>query len=184
MITRTKLMTAEELAAIPDLPGRSELVRGEYIEMSPGSGGHGFVAARVAFRIAAFIEDHSHLGRVYAAETGFVLFRNPDTVRGPDASFLSFPRADHPLDQAGFIEGPPDLAVEVVSPNDTERYVAEKVADYLGAGTPLVWVVRPRKRTVTVHDASGDVRVLGEGEVLDGGDVLPGFEVEVGRLFA
>ncbi len=106
-----------------------------------------------------------------------------------------------PLDQQGFIEGPPDLAVEVVSPNDTAREVAAKVNDYLKAGTPLVWVIRPAERTVTVHRRPGgadgadgtdgavgpvgaeEARVLGEGDVLDGGDVLPGFAVAVGRFF-
>lgn len=192
---RTKRMTAEELAASSGRAGRSELVKGVYVAMSPGSGGHGFLAARAAFRLGEFVERHAHLGRVYGAETGFILFRNPDTVRAPDAAFLRFPRADHPLDQQGFIEGPPDLAVEVVSPNDTAREVAAKVDDYLKAGTPLVWVIRPAERTVTVHRRPGgadgavgpvgadEARVLGEGDVLDGGDVLPGFEIEVGRFF-
>lgn len=189
---RTKRMTAEELAAWPGRAGRSELVRGVYVAMSPGSGGHGFLTARVALRLGAFVESHAHLGRVYGAETGFILFRNPDTVRAPDAAFLRFPRADHPLDQPGFVDGPPDLAVEVVSPGDTGREVAAKVDDYLTAGTPVVWVVRPSDRTVTVYRrvAGGDgaagaveTRVLGESDVLDGGDVLPGLAIEVGRLF-
>ncbi|MCC7020294.1 MAG: Uma2 family endonuclease [Ardenticatenales bacterium] len=183
MITQTKPMTAEELAAWSGRAGRSELVKGEYIEMAPASGGHGAVGINIGYWLVDHVRRHP-TGRVYAAETGFVLARNPDTVRAPDASYLAFPRGDHPLDQPGFIEGPPDLAVEVVSPNDTEREVAAKVADFMGAGTPLVWVIRAKNRTVTVHDASGDVRVLGEGEVLDGGDVLPGFGVEVGQLFA
>lgn len=184
MITQTKRMTAEELAAWSGRAGRSELVKGEYIEMAPASGDRGIVAGRALIKIGVFVERHPHLGKVFAAETGFVLARNPDTVRGPDAAFLSFPRANLPGDKAGFIEGPPDLAVEVVSPNDTEREVAAKVADYLAAGTPLVWVVRPKSRTVTVHRGDGaDALVLGEGDVLDGGEVLPGFTVEVGRLF-
>ncbi|MEO8084956.1 MAG: Uma2 family endonuclease, partial [Ardenticatenales bacterium] len=160
------------------------LVKGEYIEMAPASGGHGIVAGNALIKIGIFVENHPHLGRIFAAETGFILARNPDTVRGPDAAFLSYPRANLAPDGAGFIEGPPDLAVEVVSPNDTEREVAAKVADYLAAGTPLVWVIRPKHRTITVHRGdAADVRVLGEGDMLDGGGVLPGFTVEVGRLF-
>ena len=192
MLTQTKRMTAEELAAWSGRAGRSELVRGEYVEMAPGSGGHGAVAAIALIKIGIFVERHPHLGKVYAAETGFILARRPDTVRAPDAAFLSYPRADISPDAAGFIEGPPDLAVEVVSPGDTEREVAAKVDDYLAAGTPLVWVVRPRARTVTVHrrvDSAGGVdrideaRVLGEDDELDGGDVLPGFVVRVGDFF-
>lgn len=188
---RTKRMTAEELAAWPGRAGRSELVRGVYVAMAPGSGGHGAVGANAGYWIMDHVRRHP-TGRVYTAETGFILFRNPDTVRAPDAAFLRFPRADHPLDQPGFIEGPPDLAVEVVSPGDTAHEVAATVDDYLTAGTPLVWVVRPSERTVTVHrravgadGAAGaaETRVLGEGDVLDGGDVLPGFAVAVGRLF-
>ncbi len=188
---RTKRMTAEELAAWSGRAGRSELVKGVYVAMSPGSGGHGAVGATAGYWIMDHVRRH-RAGRVYAAKTGFILFRNPDTVRAPDAAFLRFPRADHPLDQQGFIEGPPDLAVEVVSPNDTAREVAAKVNDYLKAGTPLVWVIRPAERTVTVHrslsgaDGTGgtdEERVLGEGDVLDGGDVLPGFAVAVGRFF-
>lgn len=184
MITQTKRMTAEELAAWSGRAGRSELVKGEYIEMAPASGGHGAVAGSALVKIGIFVEQHPHLGKVYAAETGFILARGPDTVRGPDAAFLSFPRANLPADQAGFIEGPPDLAVEVVSPNDSEREVAAKVADYLAAGTPLVWVVRPKERTVTVHrPGAAGVRVLGAGDVLDGGDVLPGFAAVVQEFF-
>lgn len=184
MVTQAKRMTAEELATWSGRAGRSELVKGEYIEMAHRSAGHGYVTAMAGYRIGAFVEQHGHLGRMFGAETGFILSRDPDTVRAPDAAFLSYPRANIPIDQIGFIEGPPDLAVEVVSPNDTEREVAAKVADYLAAGTPLVWVVRPKQRTVTVHrSGAADVRVLAEGDVLDGGDVLPGFAVAVGAMF-
>lgn len=188
---RTKRMTAEELAAWSGRAGRSELIKGVYVAMSPDSGGHGAVGATAGYWIMDHVRRHP-TGRVYAAETGFILFRNPDTVRAPDAAFLRFPRADHPLDQHGFIEGPPDLAVEVVSPNDTVREVAAKVEDYLRAGTPLVWVIRPAERTVTVHrrpvgvdgaDGADEARVLGEGDVLDGEEVLPGFAVAVRRFF-
>jgi len=184
-------MTAEELAAWPGRAGRSELVRGVYVAMSPGSGGHGAVGANAGYWLMDHVRRHP-TGRVYGAETGFILFRNPDTVRAPDAAFLRFPRADHPLDQPGFVDGPPDLAVEVVSPGDTAREVTAKVDDYLTAGTPLVWVVRPSERTVTVHRrvagadgavGAAETSVLGEGDVLNGGDVLPGLAVAVGRLF-
>lgn len=183
MITQTKRMTAEELAAWSGRAGRSELVKGEYIEMAPASGGQGAVGITIGYWMVDHVRRHP-TGRVYAAETGFILARNPDTVRGPDVAYLSYPRADHPIDQVGFIEGPPDIAVEIVSPNDRDRDVAAKVGDYLAAGTPLVWVVRPKERTVTVHrSGAAGVRVLGAGDVLDGGDVLPGFAVEVRRFF-
>ena len=114
------------------------------------------------------------------AETGFVLAREPDTVRAPDVAFLRPGRA---VGDA-YIDGAPDLAVEVVSPGDRPGYVRERVAEWLEAGTEVVWVVDPRTQTVAVHVAVQPTRVLGAMDTLRGDPVLPGFELPLARLFA
>ena len=126
----------------------------------------------------------NQLGSVYAAETGFRLASDPDTVRAPDAAFVCQARLDAVGAVAGYWPGAPDLVVEVVSPGDRYGEVAEKVADWLAAGTQMVIVVEPQQRTVAVHRTPDAVDVLREGDVLEGGEVVPGWEVAVAALFA
>ncbi len=175
-------LTAEDLAQMSFGEQRVELVRGEVITMAPAGAEHGELAMTLGAFIHAFVHKH-RLGVVYAAETGFILARNPDTVRAPDVAFVAAERAAHQRGRAGFFEGPPDLAVEVVSPNDTAEDVEAKVLDYLAAGAKMVWIVRPRARTVTVYRSLREVQVLRPGDALDGGDVLPGFVTPVEALF-
>jgi Uma2 family endonuclease len=130
-----------------------------------------------------FVEDHD-LGVVFAAETGFQLARAPDTVRAPDVSFVRkerLPEGDLPT---GYWPGPPDLAVEVMSPNDSKPEVERKAQEYLRKGVRLVWLVFPRKRAVAVHRPGAPVELLGESDALDGGEVVPGFRYPLARLFA
>ena len=169
------IRTAAELLQAGDL-GRCELLRGELAMMNPTGGRHGRLAMRIGHALADFVDRH-RLGDVLAAETGFLLAREPDTVRAPDVAFV---RRGREIGE-GFIDGPPDLAVEVLSPGDRPGYVSEKVAEWLEAGTQAVWVVDPRKRTVTVHVAGREPRVL--EDILTGGRVLPGFELSLARLF-
>jgi Uma2 family endonuclease len=115
-------------------------------------------------------------------EAGYVLASEPDTVRAPDASFVSTERISGAARRGPYVVGAPDLAVEVVSPGDT-RQVAEKVGEYLAAGARAVWVIDPRRRTVTTHLPGGDPVRLGPGETLDGGDYLPGFRLPVSEVF-
>jgi Uma2 family endonuclease len=123
------------------------------------------------------------VGETFLPDTGFLLSRDPDTVRAPDISFI---RKDHlpaePPEDA-FWPGPPDLAVEVVSPGDTFREVAEKVEAWLAAGAMMVWVVDPQWRTVSVHRPAAELRTLTEKDELGGEDVLPGFRCRVGEIF-
>lgn len=167
---------------MPQHDQRVELVRGELIAIAPAGFEHGSVALTIAALLHTFVRQHK-LGVVCAAETGFVLARSPDTVRAPDAAFVSGERAAQQMHKAGFFEGPPDLAVEVVSPGDTADGVEEKVLEYLRAGTRLVWVVRPRTATVTVYRSLKQVFVLTRGDALEGDDVLPGFAVPVAAIF-
>ena len=179
--TQTQLMTADDLWRLPDDGLRHELVQGELTVMTPASGDHGEIALNVGAILRAHVKANQ-LGRVLGAESGFIIGRNPDTVRSPDAAFISKDRAP-----AGgwpkFVPFAPDIAVEVVSPSDSLLDVEEKIEQWLKAGTALVWVVNPRGRTVTVHRGGRDPRVLRESDALTGEDVCEGFSVQVAELF-
>jgi len=173
-------MTAEELLRL-NLPNkRTELVRGVLIVREPAGYHHGDVAARLLVAIAnhAFAND---LGRVFAAETGFTLARKPDTVRAPDIAFISTARLPDPPPR-GFAELAPDLAVEVLSPDDRPGEVLAKVADWLNAGSRLVWVVDPIRVIARVYRADGSESILGDTDALRGEEVLPGFEYELNAI--
>lgn len=178
----TMLLTAEDLLRLPDDGAPHELIRGELRTMTPAGGRHGAINARITLRLGNHVETHD-LGLLLTEATGFRLSEDPETVRCPDVSFLSRARIPAEGIPSGFIDGAPDLAVEVLSPGDTVFEIEEKVEDYLAAGCLLVWVVNPQLRRVTVREAGGATRVLGEGEVLQGGEVLPGFACPVGELF-
>jgi Uma2 family endonuclease len=178
----TKLLTAEDLAAMPDDGYRYDLVRGVLIRMAPAAGGAGRVTNTVAWHMTTHVRHHQ-LGVVYSAETGFVLARDPDLVRASDVAFVRAERLTSDLDEDKFVPFPPDLAVEVVSPSDRARDVHDKVMDYLDAGVRLVWLIHLRRRTVTVYTSDRTARILREGDELDGGDVLPGFRLAVADIF-
>ncbi len=150
--------------------------------MPPTGMQHGQIASRLNQRLAAYVEIHN-LGVVFTAEAGFRLTQHPDTVRAPDVAFIARGRIPAEGVPTGYWPGAPDLAVEVVSPSDRFDDVIEKVAEYLAAGTRLVWVIQPRTHTVTVYRASGEVRLLRGHEELSGEDVIPGFACPVSALF-
>ena len=173
--------TAEQLLELREPGHRHELVRGELRRMSASGWWHGVVVGR----LAEFLGNHvrtSRAGHCMGAETGFVLARNPDSVRAPDVAFVRTERL--PATYApGFFPGPPDLAVEATSPTDAWDDVQEKVQFWLAHGTTMVWVVEPRARRITVYRSAADVRVLGHDDVLDGGPLLPAFRVPVADVF-
>jgi Uma2 family endonuclease len=179
----TALMTAEDLAALPDDHHRYDLIRGELVRMAPSGGDHGRIAIGIGARVWLFVTQHK-LGAVYAAETGFTLARNPDSVLGPDVAFIREDRLPPWAEQQGFPEVAPDLVVEIVSPSDRANEVTDKVMEYLDAGVKLVWVVHPRQRIVTVYTPDRIAHILREEDELDGGDVLPGFRLLVEEIFA
>jgi Uma2 family endonuclease len=182
MAVTGRRMTAEELWRLPDDGLRHELVYGELRTMSPAGGEHGHVASNVHGSLFVHLR-RRRLGRLFAAETGFLLARDPDLVRAPDVAFVRRERAEPAGRVRGYWPGAPDLAVEVVSPNDRPAEVAEKVQTWLAYGTLMVLVVYPDERRVQVHVPDRPPRELEETDVLDGGDVVPGWKVPVRAFF-
>ena len=178
--TTTRPMTADELLKMPDDGFRYELVRGELIKMSPASRFHGVYAVSINISLGSHVKAN-RLGETHAADTGFELAYNH--VRAPDASFVRAERVDVAPNTLGFFPGPPDLAVEVISPNDRLTEVNEKVADWLAAGTLAVVVVNPRNWTVRVHRLHTDAVILSEDDVLEVQDVVPGWRMPVAEIF-
>lgn len=174
------LMTAEDLMANPVPNKCTELVAGHLLVREPPGYQHGDVAARLLVAIGSHVYAHK-LGRVLAAETGFTLFRNPDTVRAPDVAFIRTERVPaEPL--TTYPEFAPDLAVEVLSPSDRAGRVLSKVGDWLDAGTRLVWVVDPVRRAARVYRVNGtDAAVAADG-ALDGEDVVPGLSIALADM--
>ncbi len=181
MSTTESITTAEQLLHTPGL-GRCELVRGELIMMSPAGFDHGRVVVAATAPLIAYLK-HNPIGVLVGAETGFHIEQDPDTVRAPDVAFV---RADRVPAGAtkGFFRGAPDLAVEVLSPDDRAGEVLDKVQEWLDAGCRAVWVVDPRTRTVTVYRSRNQIVVLKESDSLTGDDVLPGFSVPIAEIFA
>jgi Uma2 family endonuclease len=177
-----KLITAEEFFGMPSPPDGSqqELVRGVIVTMPPPGGRHGACCLKVGRRIGNYVEEKA-LGTATSNDTGFVSERDPDTVRGPDLSFWSRDRL--PELPEGYVEIPPDLAVEVVSPSDHYSRVQNKVRHYLSRGVRMVWVVDPEDRSVTVYRPPLQATILEEAATLSGEDILPGFSCRVGDLF-
>ena len=178
-----KLFTAEELLCLPANGLRHELVNGKLYEMEPAGGRHGQVAMKIGSLLNLHVRSMG-LGQVFAAETGFILRLDPDTVRAPDAAFVAQSRLPQGELPDGFLALAPDLVVEVISPGDRPREVREKVADWLRAGARLVWTVYPASRAVTVHRSPDSFEELVEGDTLDGAEVVPGFSSRVEELFA
>jgi len=179
---KSNFTTADELLRYSS-SYRYELVKGELKKMAPAGNEHGSLAALFAGLLIAHVRAQK-LGKVYAAETGFKLSSNPDTVRAPDAAFISQTRLDEVGPVPGYWPGAPDLVAEVISPHDLYTEVSEKVAEWLSAGCRMVVVVNPRTEQVLVHALNADVKVLGVDDTLGGGDVVPGWQLSIGELFS
>lgn len=171
------LLTAEDLMANPVPDKCTELVAGRLVVREPPGYRHGLVAARLLVAIASHVNAHA-LGVVLAAETGFTLFRNPDTVRAPDVAFIRAERVPaKPMN--AYPEFAPDLAVEVLAPSDRPGKVLEKVGDWLNAGTRLVWIIDLQRRLARVYRADGSESRLAADDSLDGETVLPGMKIRL-----
>jgi Uma2 family endonuclease len=174
------LLTADDLSRLNIQDKRTELVRGRLVVREPAGFRHGVVALEIARRLSDFVTSRS-LGVVVAAETGFTLFRDPDTVRAPDAAFVRADRVPQPLPR-GYAAFAPDFVVEVLSPDDRAGEVLAKVGDWLDAGVRLVWVLDPDRRVARVYRSDGSEAMIAAENTLDGEDVLPGFTCRLSDL--
>jgi Uma2 family endonuclease len=182
---KPKLMTADEFydwVLRPENQGRHfELVRGEVVEMSRPGELHGVVCGNVAWVLGNYVRQRGR-GRVLPNDSGVILERDPDTVRGPDVAFFDDVR---PYDQLNpkWCEGAPVLAVEVLSPNDRIGKVTQRINEFLRAGTRLVWLLDPDARDVTVYRPGQNPQVFETNQELTGEDVLPDFRCLVADFF-
>jgi Uma2 family endonuclease len=181
--TKQRITTAEELMDMPDDGYRYELVRGELRKMVPTGSEHAWISSDLDTGLNLYVKANN-LGRVFTGEPGFFLAREPDHVRAPDVAFVRRERIEAIGRQSGYWPEAPDLAIEVISPNDRYTEVDEKVADWLAAGTRMVVVVNPRNKTVKVHRSPTDVVTLTIADILDGSDVVPGWQMPITDIFA
>lgn len=177
-----KEITAEELQFFQNDGKCYELIGGELIMMHLAGTRHGRITGRLHYLFAEHVYRHK-AGVVYAAETGFQIAHDPDTVRAPDVAFVARERIPPEGEPDGYWAIAPDLVVEVASPHDSATYLQAKVTEWLEACVRSVWVVYPDARSVVVHEPSGQATTLREHDVLDGGDILPDFRCEVKEIF-
>ncbi len=181
MSEAARLVTAEELERMPDDDYRYELVEGRLIRMSPVGLDHGRIVARLLFLLSRHLNDRP--AGIVATEVGFKLASNPDTVRGPDISFLRNERLPR-RGTRGFLKDPPDAVVEVLSPEDRPSEMRRKVAEYLAKGVVVVLVVDPRREAVTCHRPEQSPAMLrAADDLLDLDDVIPGFHCRLREIF-
>lgn len=175
-------MTAEAFEIFAADNGRCELIEGKVRMMSPAGSEHGYIANEVAFLLTLHVREHK-LGRVYAAETGFILRRSPDTVRAPDVAFISKDRLPSGREPKGFGEVMPDLVVEVISPSDRKNEFEEKTKAWLEAGVRCVLNLHPKDRRATVHRSPDAMEEFQADEVIELGDVVDGWKPLVRKFF-
>ena len=173
--------TAEELFAFPS-DWHYELVRGKLRSLNmPAGARHGAKTNRVATAISNFVYEND-LGECFAAETGFLIAQNPDTVLAPDFAFVSAAKLPESL-PGGYVRAIPDLVLETRSPNDRTREISEKVREWLDAGVQIVLELNPAKQVLAVYHPGADPELLTREAVFDGGTTLPGFTLSLTRLF-
>lgn len=149
----------------------------------PAGAEQGEIASELIIEIGIHLRATGQGGKLYTAEAGFVLARNPDTLVAPDVAYVSADRLPPPDQRHGYLHLTPDLAVEIISPSNRPGEMADKVRLYLNTGARLVWVFDPRHRTIAVHTPDAPSRTLRKSDTLDGGDVLPDFRIAVAGIF-
>jgi Uma2 family endonuclease len=177
-----KPMTFEEAAALDPDDYAGEVVNGEWIPVTRGTWRHGEVVVRACLILALYAREHREWS-VATADPGTKLSRDPDTLRGPDIGVVRADRRPQGKGEAGWLEGAPDLVVEVVGDSQTATQLAKKAMEYVRAGTQAVWILDADPRLVMVITADRQLTILGEDDTLDGGDVLPGFSCKVSEFF-
>jgi Uma2 family endonuclease len=167
---------------MPSDGNRYELFEGELRMMSPAGGRHGRIALKLGRRLGDHVEQHN-LGETFAAETGFLLKENPDTVRAPDVAFVTHTRLGERANDPGYLPIAPDLVAEVISPSDRSSDVEEKVLDWLTAGVLAVLVVDPQTKSIRHYRSADEIKVHQDGTI-DLCHVISGYLLDVSELFA
>ena len=180
--TKEKLLTADDLLELHSKGVRGELIRGVLCETMSVGVDHARTVVNLTILLGTFVKS-SRLGSVMASDMGVWLERSPDTVREPDIAYISSEKMPLGVSVPGYAEVVPDIVVEIASPNDGLQSLKDKAMKWQNFGVPLVWVAFPDERVVEVHPADGEVVILGANDVLDGGEVLPGFSCRVGDVF-
>ncbi len=178
----TSLITADELLEMDLEPGRYDLIDGDLYQMAPAGDGHGETTINITIPVGVHVRAND-LGSVFAAETGFVIGEDPDIVVAPDLAFVRKGRLAPDRDKRRFARIVPDFAVEVVSPSDYPKLIQLKIDTYLIVNIPMLVVVSPERQMIRVYRHGFEPVELGVGDVLDGGDVLPGFRLPVADIF-
>ena len=175
------LLTAEQLEKFSRDDRRYELVRGRLVQMSPVGFEHGRTVASVLHLLTAHLRSRG-IG-LAVPEVGFILHRRPDTVRAPDVAFVARDRLPN-RDERGFFKGPPDAALEVLSPDDRPPEIRAKIDDYLGSGVRLVVIIDPRTKTVILHRRAASPSTFSDDDdIIDMSDILEGFRCTVREIF-
>jgi Uma2 family endonuclease len=183
----TSLMTTEEFLALPDNGVERWLIRGQLREkpMTMGNRWHSRIMIRIGQLLSNWVDQQPEpRGEVLGGEAGCRLRRNPDTNVGIDVAYISPQLAAQDPDDTTLIDGVPTLVVEILSPNDTQEEINEKVDEYLAAGVALVWLVDPHHRTVEVHRSGGEPELFNVRQELSAEPHLPGFRVPVAHIFS
>lgn len=186
MSSATTLMTTEELLALPENGMERELIRGELKErpITRRNKHHSHAEARIAtFLTNWLLQQPQPRGDVLSGEAGCILRRNPDTTVGIDVCYISPETTQRQTGDTQLIDGPPILAVEVLSPKDVLEEVEEKINEYLAAGVRMTWVVNPYRRTVTVYRPDARPQLFNDTQELSGEPHLPGFKTPVAAIF-
>jgi len=183
--TATKLLTADEffdwVMRPENQPRHYELERGKVVEVSRPGERHGLVCGNVTTMLNLYVRKRRK-GYALSNDSGVILERDPDTVRGPDVMYFEKSKNYDQMNPK-FAEGVPTLAVEVLSPNDRHGKTARRIAEFQKAGIPLVWVIDPDERDVTVYRRGQAPYVIENGQELTGDDVLPEFRCPIAEFF-
>lgn len=177
-----RLVTAEELLELSANGFYGELVRGELVELMRPGVRHNKVMGLMTYILMSFVLPRS-LGTVLPGDTGVVIERGPDTVRAPDVAFYAADRMGLDDDIPGYAEIPPDLAVEIRSPNDSLPDMERRARMWLDYGVPLVWVLIPESRSLNIYRPDAEAISLSTDSYVSGQDILPEFSCRVGDLF-
>ncbi len=180
--TTATLLTAEDLLRLGSEGIKGELIRGVLCETVPSGTEHGQIAMSLGGAMMAYVRSQ-RIGRVVGSDSGILLQHSPDTVREPDIYFVSAKKLPLETRVTGYLEVAPELVVEIISPHDTQRAVNDKTQMWLRNGVQMVVEVYPAERAVMVHRAGSAAVTLTGDEVLDGGDVLPGFCLPLSDIF-